>query len=187
MENIIIENTAKDLLYIISCAINHVAIEEYKLKTINFESVFELASKHMLRTAVAISLELSGVKNEVTAAAIVAGVRRTVIFEKSWSIISSEFEKEGIWYLPLKGMVIKNYYPKVAMREFSDYDILFDKSMACKVRNIMESLGYTTESFGINNDDLYYKAPVLNFEMHRELIHPKHGDLFYEYYKTINK
>ena len=55
------------------------------------------------------------------------------------------------------------------MRQMSDVDILFDASHANDVKEALESLGYTTESFGKGNHDVYHKEPVSNFEMHRDL------------------
>ena len=182
-----LEKTANDLIFIISCGINGTSIDKARVQSMELAKVFKLASKHMLGSAVGMTLEMNGIKSELTAAAMVNAVRRDFFFEKAWSEISQKFEEEGIWYMPLKGAVIKSYYPKDAMREYSDYDILFDESRADDVRSIMEGLGFTTKSFGVSNDDVYNKLPVLNFELHRKLINSKHGDLFYDYSITINE
>ena len=57
-------------------------------------------------------------------------------------------EKGQIWYMPLKGTVIKELYPSIGMRQMSDFDILFDKKYAENVREIMLDLGFTCEHFG---------------------------------------
>ena len=81
--------------------------------------------------------------------------------------IFEEFGKNGIWYMPLKGAVLKDYYPLPVMRQMSDNDILFDASRADDVKMIMESLGFTSVYFDTGHQDDYQKAPVSHFEMHR--------------------
>lgn len=96
-------------------------------------------------------------------------------------------ESRGIWYLPLKGIVLKDYYPAVGMRQMSDNDILFDYGFCGEVQGYMESQGYTTVSVGKGNHDVYEKPPVYNFELHSALYgeqHPEHWD---SYYKNIKE
>lgn len=45
-------------------------------------------------------------------------------------------EQRGIWYLPLKGIILKEFYPSVGMRQMSDNDILFDEAFAEQVRGV---------------------------------------------------
>ena len=53
-------------------------------------------------------------------------IRKLSLFEIERSAVFGELEKAGIWYLPLKGIVLGEYYPKTAMREMSDNDIFCD-------------------------------------------------------------
>lgn len=112
MPNNSIERTAKELIYILSCGIDQTEPDKERVDQMDLDVVFELASKHMLKSAVAVSLESAGVKNELTASAIVNSVRRDCFFEKAWSEISEKLEAAGILYLPLKGAVLKDYYSK---------------------------------------------------------------------------
>ena len=96
-------------------------------------------------------------------------------------------EESGIWYLPLKGIILKDYYPEVGMRQMSDNDILYDADFADKVQMYMEQQGYEATSVGKGTHDVYQKPPVYNFELHRILYgstHPNHWD---EYYGNIKK
>ena len=43
------------------------------------------------------------------------------------------------------------------------------QALADDVRRIMKGLGFTVEILGTGNDDVYYKKPLCNFEMHQEL------------------
>ena len=64
-------------------------------------------------------------------------------------------EQKGIWHLPLKGVILKEYYPSVGMRQMSDNDILFDYSFCNEVQAYMESEGYKAVSVGEGNHDIY--------------------------------
>ena len=95
----------------------------------------------------------------------------------------AEFERQGIWYMPLKGSVLKAIYPETGMREMADNDILFDKSRQADVVKIMTDNGYKAEVVGKSNHDVFKKPPVLNFEMHTALFGESHDEKFYEYYR----
>ena len=83
--------------------------------------------------------------------------------------IGSAFTAAGVRFLPLKGSIIKRLYPQSDMRTMSDIDLLIDEGNAGKARDIMEKLGYSCENFGYDVHDIYYKRPVMNVEIHREL------------------
>ena len=91
------------------------------------------------------------------------------------------------WYLPLKGIILKEYYPAVGMRQMSDQDILFDETYAQDVKQYMVSRGYKVESYGENHHDVYEKNPVYNFELHRSLYTSSHKQVWAAYYKNIKE
>ncbi len=87
--------------------------------------------------------------------------------------------------MSLKGVILKDYYPQVGMRQMSDNDILFDAVRADDVKTIMENLGFSTVHFGIGHQDDYQKPPVSHFEMHRMLFAPTADERLYKYYQTV--
>lgn len=89
--------------------------------------------------------------------------------------------------MPLKGLVLKDFYPDFAMREMADIDVLIDSSRADDVRKIMEKLEFQVKSFGMKNDDDYVKPPISNFEMHRELFYDKEDKELFSYYKNAKR
>lgn len=117
--------------------------------------------------------------------AISFSVRKNTFFEAANNSVLKTLEEAGIWYMPLKGAVLKNYYPRFGMREMSDHDILFDATRTDEVKIIMENLSFTTKYFGAGNHDVYYKEPLCNFEMHRGLFGSSHEGKFYEYYLDV--
>ena len=88
--------------------------------------------------------------------------------------------------MPLKGSLLKDLYPRYGMRQMSDNDILFDSSRAEDVRQIMESMGFTTKHFGHGNHDVYFKKPVSNFEMHTSIIN-RNNERMFEYYRNVKE
>lgn len=88
--------------------------------------------------------------------------------------------------MPLKGSILKDWYPKFGMREMADNDILFDASKRQEVKAIFQGRGYTVKEYNKSNHDEYEKPPIYNFEMHVELYH-KIYDTFNEKYADIKQ
>ena len=173
------------VIYLASCAVNEVKPDADKIAGIDFEKIFSFASYHVMGAVVAMAIESAGVKNDHVKNAISFSVRKNTFFEAANNSVLRKLEDAGIWYMPLKGAVLKNYYPRFGMREMSDHDILFDATRAEDVKRIMESLSFTTKYFGTDNHDVYYKEPLCNFEMHRGLFGSFYDEKFYEYYAEV--
>ncbi|MBQ6664781.1 MAG: nucleotidyltransferase family protein [Synergistaceae bacterium] len=156
-----------------------------KIAGIDFEKIFSFASYHVMGAVVGMAIESAGFKNDHVKNAISFSVRKNTFFEAANNSVLRKLEDAGIWYMPLKGAVLKNYYPRFGMREMSDHDILFDATRAEDVKRIMESLSFTTKYFGTDNHDVYYKEPLCNFEMHRGLFVSFYDEKFYEYYAEV--
>lgn len=99
----------------------------------------------------------------------------------------ARLDEEKIWYVPLKGCVLQDFYPTYGMRQMSDNDILFDASRDLEVKSIMESIGFVNIHFGLMNHDVYHKDPECNFELHRCLFDESYEPRLYEYYKDVDQ
>ncbi|ATW26028.1 nucleotidyltransferase family protein [Candidatus Formimonas warabiya] len=97
--------------------------------------------------------------------------------------ILSALEENYIKCMPLKGFIIKHFYPQPDMRLMADVDILVDHSQMKRARDTMLSLGYTVEHTG-GHHDVYHKQPVMNIELHRTLI-PERMDRLHTYFESI--
>ena len=164
-----IDKTALDLIYLVSCALNRRIPDLQRAAAMDMDAVFDLASRHLLSAAVGYAMENAGLGDPRSDRAIAGAVRKAALFEQAWNRIKGEFEASGIWYMPLKGALLKDLYPRYGMREYTDYDILVDASRARDVREIMVNLGYETDPGGESTEDHYVRPPVLSFEMHRSL------------------
>ncbi len=176
---------AQDVIYLAGCAVKGIVPDLTEIE--DMEAVYSYAAQHKLTAAVAMALESAGQKDRKSSLTIANSLKRKILFEQAYAQVKDALEKAGIWYLPLKGMILKDDYPKPGMREMGDYDILFDADRAEDVKAIMEGMGYETESFGPIHHDCYDKAPFLRFEMHRFLFDPSPDGKLYAYYRDIKK
>ncbi|MBP5271281.1 MAG: nucleotidyltransferase family protein, partial [Clostridia bacterium] len=144
--------------------------------------LFNAAKRHMLTSAVATALESAGIYDRAFEEEKAKALRKSVLLEHDREEITAEFEKQGIRHTPLKGTVLQYDYPSFGMRQMSDVDILIDPDRAADARKIMESLGFTTDLYGVSEQDVYQKPPVSNFELHRELFGDREERPVREYY-----
>ncbi len=85
--------------------------------------------------------------------------------------------RESVSLLPIKGIELKSLYPAPGMRRMSDIDIVYDtRGNDEKVKHLMESLGYSCESWGGGHHDIFHRPPVMNIELHRRADYPGYFD-----------
>ena len=174
--------TAKDLIYLLSCAVNGITPDTEKVQAMDLEQLYRFAKAHTLRAAVFIALRSAGVQDSNFHQAYNKAVRKNVMLDVERTAIFAELERRGIWYMPLKGSILKELYPENGMREMSDNDILYDSTKQSEVKEVMLGMGYSAESVGKSHHDVYMKPPVLNFELHTLLF--DNASDFYAYYQN---
>ena len=117
-----------------------------------------------------------------------ANVRKVALFEKERKGLYEFLNNNQIDFLPLKGIVIKDYYLDQNTREFADNDILFSASKDKMIKDYFVKRGYKSEYFRKSNHDIYQKKPFFNFEMHRALFMEREdGREFSKYFKDYLK
>ena len=125
-------NIYKDLIYLLSCAVNGITPDNARVQTMDLEKLYRLAKFHTVRGAVCIALKRAGVQDKQFDQAYKKAVRKNIYLDMERTAILSDFEQQGIWYMPLKGSVLKDLYPENGMREMSDNDVLFDAESRSK-------------------------------------------------------
>ena len=187
-----INQIAYDMIYLASFGINskckpdEKCLERYRTNEENRKELFRMSAKHFIDALVGTTLKRAGVVlPKYWEERMVKAVRKVLLFDAERKKLCAWMDREHIWYLPLKGIVLKEYYPSIGMRQMSDNDILFDADAWERVEKHMLSEGYETESVGNGNHDVYQKAPVYNFEMHRSLYGKGHDERWVEYYSDI--
>ena len=175
------------IIYLCSCAINKIEIDKNKLANINIDHLYQSARKHMLSSMIGQILRCAGMSSDDFNKAIALSERKIIILDDEYKKVASEFESSQIWYMPIKGYILKDFYPGFAMREMADVDVLIDSYRAEDAKTIMENLGYQVKSFGEKNDDDYIKKPVSNFELHRHLFYELEEKELFDYYKDVKE
>ena len=85
--------------------------------------------------------------------------------------IRESLNEASIDFLPLKGSIIRSYYPDPVYRSMCDLDILVKRHDIKKTGKCLKKLGY--EKFYHNEEaahDSYSKHPFMKVEIHRKLV-----------------
>lgn len=177
--------TTEDLLYLVSCAVNEKQPDAARCAAMDLPAVFELAHNQMLACTAAFALKRVMPLDAAWEAEQGNVMRRQILYRAEKNRVLQTLEDNGVWYMPLKGIVIRECYPNETMREMVDQDILFDAGKADLVRSLMESIGYTCEEFDVeaHAHDVYHKPPVYCFEMHRTLMNHYADYALFDYYR----
>lgn len=177
-----------DMLALLSCGVNGTKPSQ-KLVDSSKEyltQLYNISRAHFVDALTGTVLKQAGVQlTGEWEQSIAKDIRKVMLFDAERSKLFAFMEQNKIWYLPLKGIIIKDYYPSVGMRQMSDNDILFDEAYAGKIRDYMISCGYKVTNFNLGNHDVYMKAPVYNFELHRALYDTSHENSWEQYYRDI--
>lgn len=179
------QQAAEDMIYLCGCAVNSVVPDVDRINAMDLAALYRVTDRHMLAAAVGVALESAGIKDTAFSVALAKAIRKTAIVDNEAEKLLARLEDAGIWYMPLKGALLKDLYPAYGMREMSDRDILFDAGRAEEVRDIMLSLGYWVEDYDHEHHDCYFKAPVTRFEMHRRLFSRWRSEAQYDYYTDV--
>lgn len=181
------ENSVMLAAYLAGCAVRNQKPDTDKLKGIDLSFLFTASERHLLSAAVAVALRSAGVIDENFIQAEAKAKRKNALLDSDRHELAKHLDDLGIWYMPLKGSVLKDIYPVYGMRQMSDNDILVDPSREADVRRVMEALGFDVVSYGRGNHDIYHKQPVSNIEIHTSLFGPSSGKKIYEYYTNVEE
>ena len=175
---------AYDMIELVRCAVSGEICDKNRIAEMHLDEIFKISQEHILSACVAYGLEASGIKQHDFIQAKEKAIRKNILLDAERGNILRRLEQEKIWYMPLKGSILKDWYPKLGMRQMSDNDILCEGTARPRIKEIMLEMGFTCKHFGKESDDAYYKPPVFNFEMHGELFWLTHTGL-YEYYADV--
>lgn len=174
-----------DMIALIRCTLDGTKPEPELISGISMEELFNVCESHCLTACAAYALESAGVTDKAFSEAKNKAIRKNILLDAERKKILDRLEAEKIWYMPLKGILIKEWYPMPWMRQMSDNDILFDVNGRAEVRRIMLELGFSCEHYGTSHNDDYRKQPVFNYEMHHELFSEVEDSRLFRYYTTI--
>ncbi len=176
-----------DVIRLCACAINGDVPDSEWTKGLDLPLLYKAAKSHLLTAVVGYALESAGIHEHAFMQAKAKAIRKLGLMDAEMAVLFERLEQAGIWYVPLKGTVLKDYYPAYGLRQMADHDILFDADRAEDVKAIREEMGFRSEHFGAGNHDCYYKEPVCNFEMHRALFGKGNPDKMQAYYGKVKE
>ena len=144
---------------------------EYDVK-----ALYELSKRHDLAHLIADAL----IKNAIVAADSpyysrlqkekLLAVYRVEQFNFELKRICDVFEKEKIPFIPLKGSVLREYYPETWMRTSCDIDILVHEDDLERATVLLtRELSYTCKGNG-GHDIQFYSSNGIHLELHYSLI-----------------
>ena len=166
------------MLMLIRCEICGGEFPEKEVQTLNereLEELYELSKKHDMAHVVGYCLLSNEALPEGNLKTAFSKEQMTAVFRHAQirhelSRVCRAFASEGIEYMPLKGSVIRKYYPKPEFRTSCDIDIFLhpeDIERASAV--VTEKLGY---KFDIRtaHDVAFYSPSRTHVELHFDLI-----------------
>lgn len=172
------------MVYLCGCVLRGQTPDCARLEDLDVNRLLEESRFQSLSAMVCTGLEMAG--EEVPAAfreEKAKAIRKQLLMDTERARLCAWMEEKGIWYLPLKGILLQEHYPGLGLRQMSDNDILFDASHRQEVRDFMKASGYRCESLRQDHHDAYQKPPVYHFEMHTALF----GEdcAYYDYFASI--
>ena len=185
MEKREFRKNAADMIYLTACAVNNKKPRQERIDNLDLPKLFEVCQKHILTACVAYALESVGVKDNDFTQAKEKAIRKNILLDAERGNILRRLEAEKIWYMPLKGSILKDWYPKLGMRQMSDNDILCDGTQRSYIKELMLDMNFTCNHYEKGKDDSYFKPPVCNFEMHNALFSAYHVGKLYDYYSDV--
>lgn len=190
---------ALDLIYLMSCAVNKRVPDSDFMNRLDYDSLYSLSKRHSVTSLIYFPIKYYFKTTSVLPEGLSSELfqrfedeykvcaQSAVYFSLERERLYSFFETNGIWYMPMKGIIMQDYYPELGMRQMADNDILFDKAYRKVLKEYMVSVGYSVYSYKKGIHDMYMKAPIYNFELHTALFIESKHNKFDEYFKNIKE
>ncbi len=180
------------MLRLCVCALTGRGGEKVDTSTVSLAGIYKISAYNGLASLVSEGIDKLGIEKtdenapvlDAFAQARAMSVRKNILLDTEREVILAHLEEKGIWYMPLKGAILKDMYPKLGLRQMSDNDIFFDGAYREYVRDYFVSRGYSIEHYNEGFHDVYQKKPIFNYEMHVELYGEKRP-VFRSYYSDV--
>ena len=124
-----LKNT-KDVIYLVYCALNERVPGRSRLEKTDLAGVYDIAQDHLLTAMCAMALESAGIKDDRFTQAMGKAIRKNAQLDIDRAQITKRLEQEKIWYMPLKGALLKDIYPRYGIFS-ADYLYLSEKVIPC--------------------------------------------------------
>jgi hypothetical protein len=169
----------RELLEIVRAWLNGENIPETK----NQAKIYALAQRHGLVNVLYLAIKDAGWEQSVFESLrrnYRANLHQQISQEFYAETIFEKFREKKIRYMPLKGYILKHYYPVSEARISCDVDVFYDKSRKEEVDEILQELGF--ERGPLTDDDESWFQGSITIEMHFGLV--AHYRLYEAYYQN---
>ncbi len=182
-------NESEYLIHLVVCVMKGEQPLEMP-EELDFRQVYSLACYHSVANIAYYGIEKLSKKPEQELLRKWSQVRDKAIIkdltqQNEYAQIAAKFSDEKMWFIPLKGTILKRYYPQSDFRTMSDIDLLIDETNAPVAKKVMLSLGYEVEGYGAGAHDVYLKKPVMNVEVHRQLFGVHAGGEYNQIFEKV--
>ncbi len=179
-----------DVIYLTSCALHGITPDKGVIEAMDLEAVFGQAKRHKMLSITYMAIESCRDTLEPELArkwgiSVPQAVKSSLMYSVEREKLYRFMDENEIAYLPLKGIIMQDIYPKLGMRQMADNDILIDIDKRHLVRDYMVKNGYKSDGYGKDIHDVYIKPPIYNFEIHVYLAIESVDAVFYNYYLDI--
>lgn len=187
------QNTAYIMLYLCGCVLSGTKPDKEHIADVDIEKLYKLSKFHSLTALILEGLKQAEYIPTEDSQSVYAAfketsdkaARKNLMLDTERGRLFAFMEQNGIWYMPLKGTVLKDMYPKLGLRQMADNDILFDENYREAVRDWFVEQGYKIKAYKTGNHDVYLKEPIYNFEMHISLYGETHKAEWRAYYENV--
>ena len=159
--------------------INGEEVSEELKNSINPEllsGLYKLSKMHDLSHLVCVALDDNGLLDNNKEMAALFRQQRTMAVYRVEQIqyelkeICSVFEESGIAYIPLKGSIVRRYYPESWFRTCCDIDVLVkEEQLQAAVNALMENLGYVSQGKAYHDISMLSPSGV-HLELHFNIL-----------------
>lgn len=144
--------------------------------SLTINELYQYAKFHKIEVIIYTALKKLNIQNaekdlELFNNAFYQNIAISIRQDYYYNMVASAFRENGVFFVPMKGSVIKYLYPDSNMRALSDIDIFIGKDNAKAAHDIMVSLGFKTLEYDseVLIHDTYTVGGV-HFELHKELM-----------------
>lgn len=178
-------------LHLLKCGLKSEKPEEPPVG-IDFEAIFKLAKKQDVENIVFLSIDqlennIDSNLYSIWQEAYYKRMKYSAFQDMALEELIEVFTKAGIDCMPLKGSVIKNYYPNPDLRTMGDIDFLVREQNRQVVRDIMHSLGYEDDVLDDGQVDGFKRGKIDYIEIHYDFSAENHimHDVFTIYWNKL--
>lgn len=137
-------------------------------ESISVDDLINIASRSHMSTLILgalLKLELEESQKQFLKQVVLSRILLSYAQQNEFQQLIKVLEDNNIHSQPMKGVFMKQYYPKPELREMSDIDILINEDQLERAEQLLKELGYTFSSKE-SHHDIYEKNQNIVLEVH---------------------